>query len=412
MTSLNVRQCIVLMVALLPGVGNCDSVLEWNEIASREFEAVNQLPFVQTRSFALLHAAIYDAATSIEKRYSPYKVSVDAPEDSSTEAAVSAAAFGVLSNLLPSRLGELEVEYSTMLARIPSGPAHSNGVRIGEEVARRTLEARQNDGADATERYKPISKPGIYISTTLPVGAEWGGVRPWLLRHGSQLRGCNGPPPLDSQQWAEAYTEVKQLGARNSRQRTKEQTDIARFWAITGPPSWNPIVRQLALEPSRTLIQNARLFALVALTTADANIAVFDAKYAYHFWRPITAIRNGDDDNNPATIIEDGWLPLLETPLHPEYPCAHCITAAAVAVILAAEFGDDRSASVNMTSPTAPGIVRSWPSFQAYSDEVSSARIFAGLHYRFSTVAAAVMGREIGALALRDYFGPVRGRVK
>jgi hypothetical protein len=121
MTRFNVRQCIALMAALLPGVGNCDSVIEWNEIASREFEAVNQLPFVQTRSFALLHAAIYDAANSIEKRFSPYKVSVDAPEDSSTEAAVSAAAFAVLSNLLPSRLGELEVEYSTMLARIPSG---------------------------------------------------------------------------------------------------------------------------------------------------------------------------------------------------------------------------------------------------------------------------------------------------
>lgn len=412
MTSFNVWQCILLAVAMLPSVGDCDLVTDWNEIASREFEAVNQLPFVQTRSFALLHAAIYDAANSIEKRFSLYKISVDPPQDSSTEAAVSAAAFVVLSNLLPSRLGELEVEYSALLARIPSGPARSNGVRIGEEVARQTLEARKNDGADVTARYKPMSKPGVYISTTLPVGAEWGGVQPWLMRHGSQLRGSRGPPALKSPQWAEAYTEVKQLGARNSRQRTKEQTDIARFWAITGPPSWNPIVRQLAQEPGRTLMQNARLFALVALGTADATIAVFDAKYAYHFWRPITAIRNGDADNNPTTTIEDGWLPLLETPLHPEYPCAHCITAAAIAVILTAEFGDDRSVSLTMKSPTAPGIVRSWPSFEAYSDEVSSARILAGVHYRFSTVAAAEMGREIGALALRDYFGPARGRVR
>ena len=154
---------------------------------------------------------------------------------------------------------------------------------------------------------------------------------------------------------------------------------------------------------------NRVIFALVALSTADANIAVFDAKYAYHFWRTITAVRNGDTDNNPATTIEEGWLPLLETPLHPEYPCAHCITAAVVAFILAAEFGNEGSKSVTMTSPTAPGVVRNWPSFHAYSDEVSRSRIFAGVHYRFSTVTGAEMGREISALALRDYFGLVHG---
>ena len=297
-------QWFVLIISLMPGVGNCDTVTDWNEIASRELAAVNQLPFVQTRSFALLHSAIYDAANAIEKRFSPYKVMVDAPEDSSTEAAVSAAAFVVLTNLLPSRLGELEIEYSTLLAKIPSGPARSNGVRIGEEVAKQTLEARKNDGADVAERYRPISKPGIYLSTALPVGATWGAVRPWLLKHGSQVRDSHGPPSLESPQWADAYNEVKLLGARKSRQRSKVQTDIAQFWAITGPPSWNPIVRQLSQEPGRALIKNARLFALVALATADANIAVFDAKYAYHFWRPITAVRNGDTDNNPATTIE------------------------------------------------------------------------------------------------------------
>jgi hypothetical protein len=166
-------------------------------------------------------------------------------------------------------------------------------------------------------------------------------------------------------------------------------------------------VRQLAATPGRTLSENARLFALVETATADAYIAVFDAKYTFNFWRPITAIRNGDIDGNDATVREPDWEPLVDTPLHPEYPCAHCITSAAAAAVLRSEFGVGPIPVVTMTSPTAPGVERKWTTIQEWADEVSDARICGGLHYRNSTVIGKSMGRQIGELAVKRYLQPV-----
>ena len=193
----------------------------------------------------------------------------------------------------------------------------------------------------------------------------------------------------------------KTVGAKNSTVRTKQETETALFWSVTGPLSWNPLVRQVAKAAGRSVSENARLFALIAMATADAHIAVFDAKYAYNFWRPVTAIRNGNNDHNALTVATPDWLPLLDTPLHPEYPCAHCITASTVATILQAEFRDKTPPTLSMTSPTAPGVTRTWNNFAEYADEVSRARIYAGVHYRFSTRAGQRMGRAIAGFALQ-----------
>jgi len=159
------------------------------------------------------------------------------------------------------------------------------------------------------------------------------------------------------------------------------------------------------------LVDCARLFALAAMAGHDALIAVFDAKYAYNLWRPITAIRNADLSKNDATPREASWLPLGDTPMHPEYPCAHCITSAAVGTIIQKVVGND-VAEITLTSPTAPGVTRKWTRIQDYMDEVSQARIYAGFHYRFSTEAGADMGRKIAELAvttkLLDAKAPVR----
>jgi hypothetical protein len=186
--------------------------------------------------------------------------------------------------------------------------------------------------------------------------------------------------------------------------RSPEQTDIARFWSIVGPASWDPVLRGVAAAPGRTVAQNARLFALAEMAAADAYIAVFDAKYTYNLWRPITAIRNGDMYG--MSPIPD-WEPLIDTPMHPEYPCAHCITSAAIAAVLEAELGP-RFPEVTMTSPTAPGVTRRWTTAKAFTDEVSAARIYGGIHYRTSTVVGQAMGRQIGELAVRDYLKPMR----
>jgi hypothetical protein len=227
------------------------------------------------------------------------------------------------------------------------------------------------------------------------------------MANGSQFRPA-APPSLTSEQWARDYNEVKSLGGKHSSARTKEQTDIARFWVVVGPASWNPIVRQIADTPGRKLIDNARLMALVAIATSDAYIAVFDAKYAYNFWRPITAIRNGDIDGNDATTRDADWEPLIDTPPHPEYPCAHCITSSAVATILNAEVGPDAIAKATMTSVSASGVTRRWNNTKEYVDEVSAARIYGGVHYRTSAIVGQEMGRKIAELALRERMRPLR----
>jgi hypothetical protein len=225
-------------------------------------------------------------------------------------------------------------------------------------------------------------------------------VSPWLL-DGSQFR-PGPPPPLASPEWARDYNEIKEAGGKKSATRTAEHTEIGRFWAMTGPGAWEPIVRQLAAIPGRTLLQNARLFALVEMAGADAYVSVFDAKYAFNFWRPVTAIRNGDLDGNGETMRAADWEPLIDTPMHPEYPCAHCITSQAVATVLEAEFGS-APVPLSMTSSTAPGVTHKCSSIQEWADEISCARIYAGVHYRNSTVVGQAMGKKIGELAEKTY---------
>jgi hypothetical protein len=180
---------------------------------------------------------------------------------------------------------------------------------------------------------------------------------------------------------------------------------MGRFWAVTGPASWDPFLRAVASAPGRSLLDNARLFALAEMAAADAYIAVFDAKYAYNLWRPVTAIRNGDMYGGAAARVPD-WEPLIDTPMHPEYPCAHCITSAAIAAVLEAELGTGPFREIALTSPTAPGAARRWTTAKAFTDEISMARIYGGVHYRSSTVVGQQMGRQIGELAVRQYLRP------
>jgi hypothetical protein len=393
----------------LPAVSSADVVTEWNQKTEASIAEAKQLPFVGTRTMAIVHAAMFDAINSIEGRYTPYKFKVSAPAGSSPEAAGAAAAHATLVKLFPEQKAALDAAYAEALARIAEGPGKTAGISVGEDVAGKVLAWRASDGADQPNTYRPATSPGVYIVTTLPVGSNWGAVTPWLMERGSQFR--PGPPTaLASAQWAADYNEIKDLGGKKSSKRTGEQTDIARFWTITGPQSWGPIVRQLAAVPGRTLSQNARMFALVEMATADSYIAVFDAKYTFNFWRPITAIRNGDLDGNDATARDAGWEPLVDTPLHPEYPCAHCINSGAARAVLESEFGTGAlplTGPLTMTSPMAPGVVRKWTTIGEYAEEVSAARIYGGLHYRNSTVVGKAMGKKIGELAVQNYLKPV-----
>jgi len=399
---MKLRALALIATLLAPAAAAADVVTEWNEITLATAAAGKHGAADASRTTALVHVAIFDAVNAIEGRYTPYKVTASAPAGAAPEASAVAAAYGALVRLYPDQKGALDQAYAKSLGRIADGAAKTAGIAVGETVAARIVALRAGDGAIAPNLYRPLTAPGVYVMTTLPIAFHWGNVTPWVLERGSRFR--PGPPPtLTSLEWMRDCEEVRDLGARKSTVRTAEQTDVARFWSVVGPASWDPVLRAVAAAQGRTLVQNARLFALAEMAAADAYIAVFDAKYAFNFWRPITVMRNGSGTMAP---IPD-WEPLIDTPLHPEYPCAHCITSAAIAAVLEAELGA-QFPEITMTSPGAPGVIRRWTTAKAFTDEVSMARIYGGVHYRTSTVVGQSMGRQIGEYAVQRYLKPVR----
>jgi hypothetical protein len=378
---------------LHPQAARADAVLDWNEIGLTTVMASGQRPPDGARAMAMMHVAMFDAINAVEQKYRPYAYQAKASKNVSTEAAGAAAAHAVLSKLYPDQAQAIDAAYAAALSKIADGDGKAAGIALGRDVGSQCLAMRANDGAGGAATYKQKITPGVYFPTVFVVSSEWTKVKPWFMRETTQFR--PGPPPaLTSATWTRDFEEIRAIGGRNSTTRTREQTDVARFWVVTGPASWNPIVRSLAKSGNLSLIDDARLFALVNMAAADAFVAVFDAKYAYEFWRPVTAIRYESD---PA------WLPLVETPMHPEYPCAHCISSAAVGAVLESQFGKDTVPAITMVSPTAPGITRSWTRIADYMQEVNNARIWGGIHYRNSTQVGEQMGRAIGELAVKSF---------
>jgi hypothetical protein len=391
----------------LPAASQADVVLDWNEVGVAAVAAARQAPPDGARTMAMVHVAMVVALNAIEPRFRPYGTALQAPAGTSADAAAAKAAHAVLAKLFPEQRDVLDKAWQAALQRLADERGVEAGIALGERAAAECIALRARDGVGTANAYRPVTQAGVYVSTALPVSYDWREVKPWILQRTAQLR-PEPPPALSSAIWARDYNEIKMLGGRDSAQRTPAQTETARFWAATGVGTWNPIVRALAQSRPRSLTDNARLFALVNMAASDAFAAVFDAKYAFNFWRPVTSIRNGDIDGNDATALDATWLPLIDTPMHPEYPCAHCISAAAVATVLEAEFGTGRVPSIAMTSPTAPGVTHRWERIADYVDEVKQARIWAGVHYRHSTEVGERMGRAIGRLAVDAVLQPLR----
>jgi hypothetical protein len=387
------------------GTASANVVTDWDEKAVALIQP-KMVPPVAYRAMAIVHIAIFDAVNSIEPRYRPYYAQIPVTGDTSKEAAAAAAAGAVLTKLLPDVAFDIEAALKSYLSAIPEGDAKSNGIKLGDAVAAKILEARANDGSTAADTYRPVTTPGVYIPTALTVAPQWPDLTPFAITSPSQFR-PKPPIALESDQWAKDYNETKELGAKNSSKRSARQTEDARFWLLTGPLSTHPLHRQVAMGKEMSVVDSARFMAVITAAEADAMVAVLDAKYKYAFWRPITAIRNGDIDGNAATEREATWQPIDNTPMHPEYPCAHCIVSSAVASAIEAMLGTADIPEVTMTSPTAPGVTHRWTNLRAYADEVSAARIAAGFHYRFSTVVGEEMGRQIGVHAAKTIMQPL-----
>ncbi len=373
------------IAALLVGSARpaaADPVADWIDRVVAIAYRADALPTAMTRNVALVAIAMFDALNAITPRYTPYRAQPATPPGASPDAAAVATAHYLLIRLYPAEAAQLDAAFQAALAAIPESAHKADGIVLGERVAARLLDERSGDGSTAPNTYRPVTTAGTYVPTVFPLQPAWGSVKPFGLKAGNQFR--PGPPySLTSVQWASDYNEVKRLGAMTGSQRTPEQTAIARFWEFGGPGTYMPVARAVVL------------------------IAVIDAKYTYNFWRPVTAIRNGDRDGNDATERDPAWEPLIATPMHPEYPCAHCVTQTAVATVLAAVFGDTVP-TFTLSSPTAPGVTRSFTRLSDYAAEVTNARIYDGVHYRTSGNVGAAMGRQIGVYLAENLLTPLR----
>lgn len=370
-----------------------DPIGDWVDRAAAAGYRLSQTPPMNSRNVALVAIAMFESINAITPRYAPYRALPTAKPGTAPEVAAAAAAHYLLVRLYPDQAASFDAPYREALAAVPDGAPKTDGIELGERVAAALLDARKDDGSNAGNTYRPFTAPGTYVPTTMPMGTQWAGSKPLALKSGDQFRPAK-PYTLSSAQWAADYNEVKRLGAKEGSQRTPEQTEIARFWEFVGPGTYVPVARAVSAAKDLGLLERARVYALTTITASDALVAVLDAKYTYAFWRPITAIRNGDLDSNSATERDPAWEPLIQTPMHPEYPCAHCITQSGVATVLASVAGD--SVPFSLTSPTAPGVTRRYACLSDYAAEVLEARIYDGVHYRQSGNVGAAMGRQIG----------------
>jgi hypothetical protein len=389
----------VVILTSAPGAW-ADVVTDAN---ARAADVASRLPStpVAVRVMAIVQVSVFEAVNAVSGRYPPQRAKLAPAPNASVEAAVAAATRTALAKLMPAQQAAIDADYQALLGRVPDGSAKTAGIALGEQAATAIVALCADDGAVAPDVYRPHAAPGVYVPTTGPALPHWGARRPWVMSRGDHFR--PGPPPaLTSALWARDYNEIKAVGGKTSSQRTPEQTAMAKFWEATLPVVYWPVARAVAGAPGRDLTDNARLFALAGMAMDDGLIAVYDAKYHYNLWRPITAIRNGDLDGNDATERDAGWTPFIDTPMHPEYPCAHCIVSASLGAVLAGEIGSGPTPKLSSASSTAGGAVRTWATVADFVKEVAEARIYDGVHYRNSTEVGTAMGRKIGELAVQS----------
>jgi hypothetical protein len=385
-------------------------VVQWNRnlLALVRTAGAQPATIHPTRSFAMMHAAIYDAVNSIDQSHHAYMVKVaGASRHASQDAAAASAAHDVLVALYPKFQAALESELQTSLAAIPDAVRKADGVKIGATVAAQMLALRGNDGSAATPpAFIFDAAPGSYQKTPPnfpnPVFTHWAFVIPFALQQASQFR--PGPPPaLTSGAYAATLNEVKAFGQAGGTAATADQTLTGRFWNGPIQNYWNEIAQTAAMDFQLTTARSARLFALLNLTFADSVIAFYDAKYTYKLWRPITGIRAADTDGNPATTADPAWLPVVtNTPADPSYPGAHAVIGAAGAEILSAFLDQDRF-RFTVTSEVLPGVTRSFTEFSDAANEASLSRVFAGVHYRADLTTGRRLGRHVASYLLERF---------
>jgi hypothetical protein len=390
-----------------------DSATDWWEIASK-FNFAQQAasmpsPPETQRASARTALAVFEAVNAIDRRYETYLSFPAAEPTASQDAAAATAAFRVLLQHYPQNKTNLEDSYALAMAQIADGAAKRSGIELGERAAQAVMTAGGVDPAIVQQPYRPRTSAGEWIGATPPsLEPYWAAFKPWVIKSKDALV-SPPPPPLTSPIWARDYEEVRRLGGRSSKERTPVQTLIAKY---RQGYDLSPMVRHIADGPGRRQVDNARLLALYQMAMDDAVQSMIVAKLKYNFWRPITAIRNGDGDGNNATPAEADWLPLLPTPNFPEYPCGHCTAVAVQTEVLKLAGGVPPSTPVRIAAGINSNlVVQSVKSWDEAVKQVSDSRMLGGVHYRFSNDAGEEIGRRAARLAVGSVLRPLpRGK--
>lgn len=430
-----------------PATKTQDAAIKWNAIALELIRTEKTAPGMAARNLAMLHTTMYDAVNAIAKTHKTYQVSIESPTGSSEETAATAAAHRVLSALYPNQVAKLDVAKAEALntlatnqpqnnnsvsinlsidpANIFSGKSpiadpklaisrpQTDGIKLGETVADRILAIRKGDGVDAKGSYTPIKQvgnwqpvPPDFKSASTPL---WQNVKPFSMTSGMQFRIAK-MPGLTSPEYLSEYRYSKDIGAKESKVRTPDQTVIAKFWldgtgTITPPGHWNQIAADLAVQRGNTLRQNVRLFALLNIALADASIIDADQKYTFNRWRPVTAIQQADKDNNARTVPDPNWTPLLPTPSSPAYVSGHSAFSGAADIVLTKFFGKNTSFTTN-ADPSQNLAPRSFKSFSEAAEEAGLSRVYAGVHWQSDNRDGLVAGRNLGKYVVKNFLLP------
>lgn len=416
------RRIIVALLALTAALNSAsaaraDVVTDWNTAALNAVRAGRTPPPRASRALAILHAAIYDAVNGISRTHEYYFVPSAVPSSASKEAAGSAAAHETLTALFPASATSFDALHAMTLAAIANGPQKRKGIDWGVSVANQILAFRATDLSEATVTLPSGSGPGAWMPTPPAFAAyllpQWAFVTPFAMPSDSHFR-PPGPPSVKSAKYVTDYNEVKTLGAAVGSSRTSEQSQIALFWADgagteTPPGHWNSIAQNVAAARGNTMEQNARLFALLNIAMADAAICAWDAKYTFDFWRPATAIRNGEMDGNTATAGDPAWSSFIVTPPFPDYVSGHSTFSGAASTVLAMFYGTN---NVRFTtgSDFLPGVFRAFNSFSAAAAEAAVSRLYGGIHFRSANEDGLSAGIEIGQWTFTNFMRPKGNR--
>jgi hypothetical protein len=409
------RTLVLTLAASLGGIGvaRADVVLQWNAIMQATVAAQN--PFAQARVAAITQLAVFEAVNAITGGYEPYLGTIEAPAGASVDAAAVAAAYRVLKTYFPGD-ASLDSARASSLAAIPDSQAKTDGISVGEAAAAAMIALRSNDGSAPPQFYAPSSSaPGEWQRTAgCPAAGgaflHWRNVTPFGLQSSSQFR-SEPPPALTSNLYRGDYEEVTAVGGRDSTMRSTDRSDAARFYAVVlAVATWNPAVRQVAAAEGTSTSDTARALALLNVAISDALVSVMETKYHYVFWRPETAIPEGDADGNDRTHADPGFVPFIPTPCFPGYPSAHASASYAAKEIARRIFGAGGH-SIVLTSPPSVGVTLTYTTFKEITRAIDDARVDGGIHFRFDQEAGAVQGRSIGKYISKNLLRPVGGHV-